>query len=123
MRASSFNAAFSSCTTSNGAQSFLILINPLLTAQTLTLKLSDVSGNPQGQPLSRLFQGRALSTLPVPGSFGLALPPTSGSVSISATGAGYLGWYLQILPNGGAIFTPVNIDGDFRANLPQAAAP
>ena len=110
-------------TTTGGAQHFIVLLNPLTVTRTLTLNLHDASGNPQGLPLVRVLNGRALNSVSVPAAFGVATPPTSGSVRISATGAGWLGWYLQVYANGRAIFNSIGIDGDFNAQLPLAGAP
>ena len=112
-------------TTIGGAQSFLVIVNPVSTSRTITFELFDASGNPQGAGINRTLQGRGLISLAIPGAFGLATPPTSGSVRItSSTGTqGYLGWYLQVYPNGKAIFNSVGIDGDNRAQLPSAEAP
>ena len=110
-------------TTTGGAQHFVVLLNPLTTTRTLTLNLHDASGNPQGAPLVRVLNGPALNSVSVPAAFGVATPPTSGSVRISATGAGWLGWYLQVYANGRAIFNSIGIDGDFNAQLPLGSAP
>jgi len=112
-------------TTAGGASMHLVLVNALTTPKTLTLTLFDANGLPQGSPLTRTLQGRALVDLLVPAAFGVATPPTSGSVKItsSTAGQGYLGWYIQVLPNGRLIFNSVGLDGDNTAQLPLAGAP
>lgn len=111
-------------TTSGGAQNFLIVVNPLTTTQTLTFTLYDSTGFQQGSPLVRVFGGRALQVQSIPGAFGLATPPTTGSVSISTTGGGFLGWLIQAYPTGSRlIFTSIGLDGDDTSQLPQSSAP
>jgi len=110
-------------TTANGGVHVLHLINPLTTARTVSVQLFDTTGNPQGT-ISRTLSGRAQIALPIPGAFGLATPPTSGSIRIQGPGAqGYLGWYFQFFPNGRMIFNSVGLDGDTTAQLPAAEAP
>lgn len=112
-------------TTSGGAQGFLIIVNPVSTSRTITLELFDASGNPQGSPLSRTLQGRGMIALVIPQAFGLATPPTSGSIRINSPTAtqGYLGWYFQVYPNGKAVFNAIGLDGDDSAQLPFAERP
>jgi len=112
-------------TTAGGAQHFLGLINPLTATRTLTLTLFDANGNPQGAPLTRSLNGRAMLVLSVPAAFGAPTPPTNGSIKIvnTSNAQGFLGWYLQIYPNGKVVFNAVGLDGDDTAQLPLAAAP
>ena len=112
-------------TTSGGAQSFLVIVNPVPTTRTINFELFNASGISQGPVMNRTLQGRGMIALSIPGAFGLTTPPTSGSVRITAspTTQGYLGWYLQVYPNGKAIFNSVGIDGDDRAQLQLADAP
>jgi len=113
-------------TTSGGAQAFLVLVNALTTTRTLTLTLFDANGIPQGPPLVRSLNGRALLALSVPSAFGVPTPPTSGSIKITMNapnGQGYLGYFLQVYPNGRNIFTALGLDGDDTAQLPWAGAP
>jgi len=113
-------------TTVGGAQSFLILVNPRATARTVTVALFDANGIPQGTPLVRNLAARDFDALFIPSAFGLPTPPTSGSITITTTGGtqGYNGWYLQTYPTGSRlIFAPINLDGDFTAQLVPADAP
>jgi len=113
-------------TTSGGAAAFLILVNALTTTRTLTLSLFDANGNAQGPPLVRSLNGRALLALQIPNAFGVLTPPTSGSVRITMNapnGQGYLGYFLQVYPNGRMLFTALGLDGDDTAQLPLAGAP
>jgi hypothetical protein len=106
-------------TTTGGALHFLILLNPLTTARTLTLTLFDANGIQQGAPLVRNLSARDLDALSIPAVFGVATPPTSGSVRLNANGNGFNGWYLQIYPTGSrAVFAPIGLDGDNTTQLP-----
>jgi hypothetical protein len=121
---SSLNGGVPIFTTAGGAAHYLVVVNPLPTTLTITLALFDLSGNPQGPILARTLNGRGMIVLQVPVAWGLATPPTSGSVRIQGPGAqGYMGWYLQLYPNGKIIFAAVGLDGDTVAQLPGAAAP
>ena len=113
-------------TTANGALHFLVLVNPYTTTTTLQLQLFDVTGNQQGSTISRTLNGRAFVSLLVPAAWGLTTPPTSGNVRITGAntvGQGWLGWYLQVYPNGRAVFNSVGLDGDTIDQIPAAAAP
>ena len=110
-------------TTSGGAQHFLVLLNALTTARTVTITLFDANGIPQGSPLVRNLSSRDLDALSIPAVFGVPTPPTSGSMRIVASGNGVLGWYLQVLPTGSrAVFAPIGLDGDNTTQLPSASA-
>ena len=113
-------------TTSGGAVAFLVLVNALTTTRTLTLSLFDANGIAQGPPLVRSLNGRALLALQIPNAFGVLTPPTNGSVRITMNapnGQGYLGYFLQVYPNGRMLFTALGLDGDDTAQLPLAGAP
>ena len=113
-------------TTAGGAAHYLVMVNPLTTTTTLNLQLFDINGNQQGATISRTLNGRALISLVVPAAWGLTTPPTSGNVRItgaSVVGQGWLGWYVQVYPNGRIIFNSVGLDGDTIDQIPPAAAP
>ena len=111
-------------TTVGGAQHFLVLLNPLSAAASANSRLFDTSGTAQGTgPLARTLNPRSLVVLTVPTSFGLASPPTSGSIKVVQITGRFLGWYLQVYPNGRAVFSQINLDGDDTALLPIADAP
>ncbi len=111
-------------TTSGGAQHFLVLVNPLTAGGAVNLRLFDSGGVAQGTgTLARTLNARSLLALSVPSGFGLPTPPTTGSIRITGGGGDYLGWYLQVFPNGRAILAPVGLDADGTTLLPLAAAP
>jgi hypothetical protein len=121
------NAGVPFWTTAGGALHFLVLVDPAVNIDELTLNisLSDASGGPKSV-LTRTLTARGLLVLAIPGSFALVSPPVSGSLGISAAGSamrGYLGWYLQVYPNGKAVLNPIGIDNDDRALLSPAIAP
>jgi hypothetical protein len=114
-------------TTVAAAQHFLVLLNPLPAATTVSLRLFDTNGIAQGTgSLNRTLNPRSLISLSVPGGFALATPPTSGSIRITgaaAPGQGWTGWYLQVYANGRAIFNPIGLDFFDVLQLPIAFAP
>jgi hypothetical protein len=111
-------------TTAGGAQHFLVLLNPLTAPSTASLRLFDTSGTAQGTGfLVRILNPRSMVVLTVPSSFGLASPPTSGSIRDFVGPGRHLGWYLQVYPNGRAVFSQLGLDGDDTALLPIADAP
>ena len=110
-------------TSAGGAQHFLILVNPLLASATVTVSLRDTAGVTQGTNQNRVVNSRALVALTIPAAFALQTPPTSGSLRLTGPAGAYLGWYLQVYPNGRAIFQPIGLDADDTALLPIAAAP
>jgi hypothetical protein len=121
------NAGVPFWTTAGGALHFVVLVDPTVNLDeiTLNLSLSDASGGPKSL-LTRNLSARGLVAVAIPGSFALASPPTSGSLSITAAGSalrGYLGWYFQVYPNGRAVFNPIGIDNDDRALLTPGLAP
>ena len=111
--------------TVGGASAFAILLNPLPGAQPVTLQLYNATGVAQGAPLVRNLSGRDLDVLQIPQAFGLPIPPTTGSVTITAGGNGYLGWIIQVYPTGGGrlLFTPIGLDGDNVFFLDPGDAP
>src|SRR5262249_57625139 len=81
-------------TTAGGATHFLVLGNPLTPVSAiLSVRLFDTSGNPQGSFLNRSIAPRGLLLLTIPTAFGLASPPTSGSVRITVSDGVVLRWY------------------------------
>jgi hypothetical protein len=112
-------------TTNGGVQNFAVFVNPLPTAVTLTLQLFDVMGTQQGASLVRSFAGRSLQVLSIPGVFGVTpAPPATGSVRITASGNGFLGWFVTAQQSTGrAQFTAIGLDIDDTINLAPASAP
>jgi hypothetical protein len=112
-------------TTSGGAATYAFFVNPLAAARILTLQLYSAAGIAQGPPLVRNLSGRDMDVLSIPDVFGLATPPVSGSVKITANGIGYLGWIVQVYPTGSGrvVFTAIGLDGDDRTFLSPAGAP
>jgi hypothetical protein len=111
-------------TTAGGAQPFLVVLNPLKAASSVTIQLFDANGVLQGTgSLSRPLNPRSLVALVVPASFALTSPPTNGSIKIAASTGPFLGWYFQEYPNGRAVFAQVSLDADNTALLPIAEAP
>jgi len=124
--ASNFQGGVPLWTTAGGAQHFLILVNPLPIVTNVDLRLFDTNGTALGtNPLNRTLNPRGLLALSIPGGFGLPSPlPTSGGIRIQTQAEnGFLGWYLQVYPNGRAIFNPVGLDGDNTGLLLISAAP
>lgn len=98
-------------TSGGAAATYVFLVNPRATSLTLTLQLYNAAGTAQGPALVRALAGRKLDVLSVPGVFGLATPPASGSISITHTGTrtnGYLGWIIQV-GGGKNVFTPIDL--------------
>jgi hypothetical protein len=111
-------------TTTGGTQNFAVLVNPLTTAIQLTLQLYDSSGVQQGSTLVRSFAGRSLQVLSIPAVFGATTPPATGSVRISSSANGFLGWFVTAQPSTGrAQFTAIGLDLDDASGLPPASAP
>jgi hypothetical protein len=111
-------------TTAGGAQHFLVLLNPSTVASTANLRLFDTSGTAQGTGfLTRVLNPRSMVVLTVPSSFGLASPPISGSIRDVVGPGKHLGWYLQVYPNGRAVFSQIGQDGDDAALLGIGEAP
>jgi hypothetical protein len=112
-------------TTAGGAQHFVALLNPSGTiTATVELRLFDANGISQGTgPLIRNLSPRTLLLLVIPSGFGLASPPTTGSLRInqSSGGGSLLGWYLQEYPNGRVVFSQLGVDVDNVALLLQVA--
>jgi hypothetical protein len=106
-----------------GAANYVLLVNPLTGGATVNLQLFDTSGNQQGATLNRTINPRGTLLLSVPSAWGLPTPPTSGNVRIQAAGGEYLGWYVQVYPNGRLIFNAVGLDGDTINQIPAAAIP
>jgi hypothetical protein len=97
-------------TTTGDVRTFAILVNPLTTDRTLSFQLYDTAGIPQGPPVVRLLSARDIEVLSVPDMFGLASPPTSGSVTMVANGDGYLGWIVSVYPSNRLLFTVIGLD-------------
>jgi hypothetical protein len=116
-------------TTAGGAQHFLVLLNPLKVASTVFVRLFDTNGIAQGtSDLSRPLNPRSMVALTVPTSFGLASPPTTGSIKVTMNSApppspAYMGWYLQVYPSGKAVFSQVGLQFNDVDRLHQADAP
>ncbi len=113
-------------TTSGGASNFLIVVNPLNVARTLSFTLWDANGIQQGPPLSRLLNAPGFQALSLPGAFGFSTPPTGGTIQITAPGfvATYLGWLISVYPVGNRLtFTAIGLDENQYFPLPAAAAP
>lgn len=113
-------------TTSGDTQNFAIFINPQPTATTLTLQLFDAAGTPLGSSVVRTFNGRSLQSLSIPAVFGVTPMPASGTVRISASANGFLGWF--VVAQGSTTtrrlqFTVIGLDEDNTALLQPANAP
>jgi hypothetical protein len=111
--------------TSVGASAtYLFLLNPVDAIVSVTLQLYNAAGIAQGLPVVRALSGRDMDLLTVPGAFGLATPPVSGTVQITANGVtnGYLGWIIQV-GNGKILFTAIGLDPQDAVVVAQTDAP
>jgi hypothetical protein len=109
-------------TSGGAAATYAFFVNPVSTARTLTLQLYNAAGTAQGPPLVRALSGRDVDVLSIPGVFGLVTPPVSGSVKINGSGAGYLGWIIQV-GSGKNVFTPIGLAGNDVLFMTSAGAP
>lgn len=111
--------------TSGGAgATYAFLVNPVDTSVQVTLQLYNAAGVAQGLPLVRTLEPRDLDFLTIPGAFGLAAPPVSGSVNITANGVsnGYLGWLIQV-GGGKILFTAIGLNPQDAVQLSPTDAP
>jgi hypothetical protein len=110
--------------TSGGVSAtYVFLLNPVDASAQVTLQLYNAAGVAQGLPLVRSLAARDIDLLSIPSAFGLATPPVSGTVQITANGLHrYLGWIIQV---GGSkiLFTAIGLVPEDAIPLTQNDAP
>jgi hypothetical protein len=110
--------------TSVGASAtYAFLLSPADAGVQLTLQLYNAAGIAQGPPLVRSLAARQINLLTIPGAFGLATPPVSGTVKITGDEVhGYMGWVIQV-GAGKILFTAIGLDAQDVLPLSQSDAP
>jgi hypothetical protein len=110
-------------TSAGASATYAFLLSPADVSAQVTLALYNAEGIVQGPALVRSLSPRNIDLLTIPGAFGLATPPVSGTVKITGDGVhGYLGWVIQV-GGGKILFTALGLDADDVLKLNPNDAP